>query len=191
MNDLPVIAFESEAAWTEWLEAHHTSSQGLWMKIAKKDLGHATVSYQEALTAALCFGWIDGQKNKLDDEYWLQKFTPRRARSPWSRINREKAEHLIAQGQMRPAGLAEVERAKADGRWQAAYASQREIAVPDDLQAALRENPAAQALFDRLNSANRYVVLYEVTTAKKPETRQRRIDKFIAMLNTGKKPIGG
>ncbi|RPJ00352.1 MAG: hypothetical protein EHM39_04985, partial [Chloroflexi bacterium] len=136
-------------------------------------------------------GWIDCQKNKLDDAYWLQKFTPRRARSPWSRINRDKAEQLIVQGQMRPAGLAEVERAKVDGRWEAAYESQREIAVPDDLQAALRENPPAQAFFDRLNSANRYVILYEITTAKKPETRRRRIDKFIAMLNAGKKPIGG
>jgi uncharacterized protein YdeI (YjbR/CyaY-like superfamily) len=191
MNDLPIIAFETEADWTTWLDAYHTSSQGLWMKIAKKDSGHATISYQEALTVALCFGWIDGQKNKLDDAYWLQKFTPRRARSPWSRINREKAEQLIAQGQMRPAGLAEVERAQADGRWAAAYESQRVIEVPDDLQAALHENPAAQALFDRLNSANRYVVLYEITTAKKPETRQRRLEKFIAMLNAGKKPIGG
>jgi uncharacterized protein YdeI (YjbR/CyaY-like superfamily) len=145
MNDLPVIAFESGAAWTQWLEEHHAASQGLWMKIAKKGSGQSTVSYQEALTTALCFGWIDGQKNKFDEQYWLQKFTPRRSQSPWSRINRQKAEELIAQGQMRPAGLAEIERAKADGRWEAAYESQSQIVVPDDFQAALHENPAAQA----------------------------------------------
>ena len=136
---------------------------------------------------ALCFGWIDGQKNKFDDQAWLQKFTPRRPKSGWSQINREKADELIRQGKMRPAGLREVERAQADGRWDAAYASQSNATVPEDLQKALDQNPAAQEFFNQLNSVNRYAILYRVSTAKKPETRQRRIETFIAMLNDKKK----
>lgn len=189
MNELPVIPFESDQAWEQWLEENHAMSQGLWLKVAKKGSGHASVTYAEALDVALCFGWIDGQKNKFDDEYWLQKFTPRRARSPWSRINREKAEALIGQGKMRPAGLQEIERAQADGRWDAAYSSQRNIEVPDDFQALLDANPEAREFFEQLNKANRYGILYQITTAKKLETRQRRIDKFIAMLNAKEKLI--
>lgn len=185
MPELPIIPFESEAAWEGWLEQNHASSPGLWLKIAKKGSGHVSVDYAGALDVALCFGWIDGQKNKFDDEYWLQKFTPRRARSKWSKINREKVERLIAEGRMREAGLAEIEAAKADGRWDAAYDSQSKITVPDDLQAALDANPDAKAFFDTLNSANRYAILYRVHEAKRPETRQRRIDNFITMLNNG------
>ena len=187
MPDLPIIAFESEAAWEKWLEENHAASPGLWLKIAKKESGHATVSYQEALGVALCFGWIDGQKDKFDDQYWLQKFTPRRRKSPWSKINREKTEALIKADKMREAGLREVESARQDGRWEAAYHSQSSITVPDDLQAAFDANPKAKAFFDTLNSSNRYAVLYRVTTAKKPETRQKRIADLVQMLAEGRK----
>jgi uncharacterized protein YdeI (YjbR/CyaY-like superfamily) len=187
MTDYPIIPFDSEAAWEQWLEAHHTTDAGVWLKLAKKDSGYASVTYAEALTVALCFGWIDGQKNKFDDEFWLQKFTPRRAKSLWSQINREKAIDLIAQGKMRESGLHEVERAKADGRWDAAYSSQSQIDVPDDFKAALADHPEAQAFFEQLNGSNRYAILYNITTAKKAETRQRRIEKFITMLNAKEK----
>jgi uncharacterized protein YdeI (YjbR/CyaY-like superfamily) len=187
MTELPIIPFETEQAWEQWLEENHTSSPGMWLKIAKKDSGHPSITYQQALDIALCFGWIDGQKNKFDDAYWLQKFTPRRTKSPWSRINREKVTTLIEQGKMRQAGLEEVERAQADGRWDAAYESQSRITVPDDFQAALDANPEAQAFFEGLNSANRYAILYRITTAKKPETRQKRIARFIDMLAENKK----
>ncbi len=187
MVDLPVISFETEADWEKWLEANHATAPGLWLKIAKKDSGHTTVLYPEALNVALCFGWIDGQKSKFDDEYWLQKFTPRRSKSLWSRINREKVTALIEQGRMREAGLKEIDRAKADGRWDAAYESQSKITVPDDFQTALNQNPAAQAFFDQLNSVNRYAILHRITTAKRAETRQKRIDQFIMMLNAGEK----
>ncbi len=187
MADLPIMDFADQTAWEAWLEKHHTDSTGVWLKIAKKEAEHPSVSYQEALGVALCFGWIDGQKNKFDEQYWLQKFTPRRAKSGWSKINCQKAEDLIVGGKMREAGLKEVERAKQDGRWEAAYESQSTATVPDDLQKALDANPAAQAFFDTLNSVNRYAILYRVTTAKKPETRQKRIEQFIAMLNEGRK----
>lgn len=187
MTDLPIIAFESEAAWEKWLEENHAISPGLWLKIAKKHAGHASVYYPEALNVALCFGWIDGQKGKFDEQFYLQKFTPRRPKSIWSRINCEKVTALIAQGKMREAGLREIERAKADGRWEAAYESQSKIGIPEDFQAALNENPEAKAFFATLNSANRYAILFRITTAKKAETRQKNIEKFIAMLNKGEK----
>lgn len=187
MTELPVIPFETEADWENWLEAQHTTSSGIWMKIARKDSGHTSISYQQALTIALCFGWIDGQKGKFDEQFWLQKFTPRRPKSGWSRINREKAEDLIGQGRMREAGLKEVDAAKADGRWEQAYESQSRITVPEDFQRELDKNPEAQAFFDQLNSANRYAILYRITTAKRAETRQKRIVKFIAMLNANEK----
>lgn len=187
MKDLPVLPFATEEDWEQWLEEHHSTSQGLWLKLAKKGSGITSISYQQALDIALCFGWIDGQKNSFDETYWLQKFTPRRKRSPWSRINREKATTLIEQGRMRPAGLQEVERAKTDGRWDAAYASQSQIEMPEDLQSALDASPQARAFFEQLNSANRYAILYRVTTAKKAETRQRRIAQFIEMLEQGRK----
>lgn len=187
MSDLPITLFESEQVWEEWLEENHTTSQGLWLKLGKNDSGHMSVTYQEALTVALCFGWIDGQKNKFDDQFWLQKFTPRRAKSVWSKINREKALTLIEQGKMREAGLREVERAQQDGRWEAAYDSQSRATVPDDFQRALDSNPEAKAFFETLNSANRYAILFRIQNAKKAETRQRHIDKFIVMLNDKQK----
>lgn len=185
--ELPIIPFASQSDFEQWLEVNHATSTGLWLKIAKKESGHASVNYAQALDVALCFGWIDGQKNKFDAEYFLQKFTPRRARSMWSKINQEKVAVLIADGKMREAGLREIERAKADGRWAAAYESQSRITVPDDFQAVLNENPAAQLFFDQLNSVNRYAILFRITSAKKLDTRKQRIEKFIAMLNEGKK----
>jgi uncharacterized protein YdeI (YjbR/CyaY-like superfamily) len=187
MTELEIVLFESQNAWEQWLEIHHESSAGVRLKIAKKTSGKTSVSYDEALEIALCFGWIDSQKQKLDDDYWLQRFTPRRPKSPWSVANCEKAEGLIAQGKMREAGRREVELARADGRWEAAYQSQSKMAVPDDLQQALDANAAARAFFETLDSANRYAVLYRVTTAKKVETRQKRIAKYVDMLANGEK----
>jgi uncharacterized protein YdeI (YjbR/CyaY-like superfamily) len=152
------------------------------LQIAKKGSGATSVSYAEALEVALCYGWIDGQKLPLDGRFWLQRFTPRRPKSVWSRINTQKAEALIAQGKMQPAGLKQVEAAKADGRWAAAYASQRSAAPPDDFLAELDKNPRAKAFFATLNSVNRYAIYYRIQSAKKPETRDARIAKFLAML---------
>lgn len=190
MKELPVITFESAQAWEQWLEANHTEDDGLWLKIAKKNSGHASVTYDEALQVALCFGWIDGQKNKFDAAYFLQKFTPRRARSPWSQRNVGYVAKLIEQGKMRESGIKEIERAKQDGRWDAAYGSQKNAAVPDDLQQELDLNPEAKAFFEQLNSVNRYAIIYRITTAKKPETRQKRLEKFMAMLIAGEKIYG-
>ena len=187
MADLPIILFETEEALEKWLEENYATSQGFWLKIAKKGTGHTSLQYAEALNVALCYGWIDGQKGKLDEQFWLQKFTPRRAKSVWSRVNTEKVAALIEQGKMREPGLKEIERAKADGRWDAAYESQSRITVPDDFQAALNENPAAKEFYERLNSANRYAILFRITTAKKEETRKKNIQKFIDMLNAGEK----
>jgi uncharacterized protein YdeI (YjbR/CyaY-like superfamily) len=184
-DDLPILPFASQADWEAWLEENHADARGLWLKIAKKASGIETVTYAEALDVALCFGWIDGQRGRFDDAWFVQRFTPRRARSRWSQINRDKVERLIVDGSMRPAGLREVERAKEDGRWEAAYASQSKIEVPDDLQQALDANPAAREFFATLDSANRYAVLYRVHDAKRAETRSRRIEQFVAMLARG------
>jgi uncharacterized protein YdeI (YjbR/CyaY-like superfamily) len=181
-DGLPTIPFASAAAWEAWLEANHARSAGVWIKMAKKDSGIDSVRYPEVLDSALCFGWIDGRREALDEEYFLQRYTPRRSRSRWSRINREKAQLLIEDGRMRPAGLAEVERAKADGRWAAAYAGQRSIGVPDDLQRELDARPGAKAFFAELTGQNRYAILYRLQDAKKPETRARRLAHFVAML---------
>ena len=170
---------------------HESASPGIWLKIARKGSGIHSVSYAEALDSALCYGWIDGQKAALDDPYRLQKFTPRRPKSAWSRKNREKGEELIASGRMQPAGLHQVESARADGRWDTAYASQRTIAVPEDLQIELDQHPAAQAFFNTLDGANRYAVLYRVTTARKPETRKAWIKKLVEMLEQNKKIHAG
>src|ERR1041385_7055674 len=186
-SELPTFVFESQLAFEQWLEANHAASDGLWIKMAKKESGHASINHPQALDVALCFGWIDGQRLGFDAEYFLQKFTPRRTRSTWSKVNQDKVAALIASGKMREAGLKEIERAKADGRWEAAYESQSKMGVPEDFQAELDKNPSAQAFFDTLNSANRFSILYRITTAKKAETRQSRIEKFIAMLNEGKK----
>jgi uncharacterized protein YdeI (YjbR/CyaY-like superfamily) len=180
-----VIAFDSDADWEAWLEEHHATADGVWVKIAKKGTGIPTVAYPEVLDTALCFGWIDGQRKALDDQYFLQRFTPRRARSRWSQVNRDKVEALTKAGRMRPPGIAEVERAKADGRWDAAYASVRTMEVPADLQRELDARPQAAAFFATLNSQNRYSILYRLHDAKRPETRARRLEKFVAMLEAG------
>jgi uncharacterized protein YdeI (YjbR/CyaY-like superfamily) len=184
-DDLPVLPFASPADWEAWLEENHAEAPGIWIKIAKKATGIETVTHLEALDVALCFGWIDGQRRRLDDKWFLQRFTPRRPRSRWSQVNRDNVARLTAAGRMRPAGLREVERAQADGRWAAAYASQSKIEVPEDLQAALDANPAAAEFFATLKGSNRYAVLYRIHDAKRPETRARRIDKFVAMLARG------
>ncbi len=185
--DLPIIPFASRYAWEAWLEEHHTTSDGLWLKIAKQGSGLETVSYAQALEVALCYGWIDGQKASFDDHYWLQRFTPRRARSKWSKVNRQKATELIEKGEMKPAGLKEVERAKADGRWDAAYAAQSTATVPDDLRRELDKNDIAREFFAKLDSRNRYAILYQIQDAKRPQTRARRIEKYVAMLSEQKK----
>ena len=188
MNDgLPVIPFASPADFEAWLGENHESSDGLWLKIAKKGRGIETVTHAEALDVAICHGWIDGQRRALDEDWFLQRFTPRKPRSRWSRINRDKALALIESGRMKPAGLREVERAQADGRWDEAYEGQRNATIPDDLQAALDAEPAAREFFETLDSQNRYAVLYRVGDAKRPETRARRIEKFVAMLARGEK----
>ena len=186
-DPLPVMSFESTDAWDAWLAAHHADSPGLWLKIAKKGAAGRTISYSDALDVALCHGWIDGQKGRHDDEYWLQRFTPRKPGSNWSKINTERAAALIESGRMRPAGLREVERAQADGRWEQAYESQSRVTVPEDLARALAANERARAFFATLDSANRYAILYRIGTAKKPETRAKRIDTFVAMLSEHKK----
>lgn len=178
------LSVPSAQAWGEWLAKHHADSKGVWLHLAKKGNGGG-VTYAEALEHALCWGWIDGQKKAHDDQTWLQRFTPRGPRSGWSRINRDKATGLIAKGRMQPPGLAQVERAQADGRWDAAYEPMRSATVPEDLAAALAANPRAQAFFPQLSSANRYAILYRVQTAKKPETRARRISELVAMLARG------
>lgn len=182
-RDLPQLECRSAQAWTAWLAEHHASSPGVWLVLAKG--GAAGVTYAEALDAALCHGWIDGQKRSRDGRSFLQKFTPRARRSGWSKINREKVARLIAAGRMRAPGLAEVERAKADGRWEAAYDSARQATVPDDLERALAASPEAAALWPKLSGANRYAILYRVQTAKRAETRARRIAELVAMLARG------
>jgi len=184
-DELPIVPFASADAWEAWLEREHARASGVWLQIAKRDSRIATVTYAEALDVALCFGWIDGQKRGFDATWFLQRFTPRKARSRWSKINTEHVERLIAAGRMRPAGLAQVEAARADGRWDDAYHGQRSATVPPDLQAALDASPAAAAFFATLRGANRYAVLYRVQDAKRPETRARRIDRFVAMLARG------
>jgi uncharacterized protein YdeI (YjbR/CyaY-like superfamily) len=184
-DSLPTIHFASPADWEQWLEERHALSEGVWIKMAKKGAGIESVRYPEVLDSALCFGWIDGRREALDARFFLQRFTPRRTRSRWSWINREKAEGLIAAGRMRPAGLVEVERAKADGRWGAAYAGQRLSVVPEDLQRELDARPQAKAFFAALSSQNRYAILYRLQEAKRPETRARRLAKFVALLEAG------
>lgn len=180
--ELPIELFEDKQAWADWLGQHHATSPGLWLRHAKKASGLTSVSYHEALDVALCYGWIDGQKKSYDDASWLQKWTPRGAKSIWSKINRDKALSLIDSGLMQSAGLAEIERAKHDGRWDAAYDSSSTAAVPSDLQEALDRNPAASDFFATLNKTNRYAILFRIQTAKKPETRAKRIEAFIGML---------
>jgi uncharacterized protein YdeI (YjbR/CyaY-like superfamily) len=181
-NEAPVIAFASQAGWEAWLAEEHARSDGLWLKFARKGSGIDSVTYPEAVESALRYGWIDGQVKRVDDQHYLQRFTPRRTRSRWSRINREKATALIEQGRMQPAGLREVERAQADGRWDAAYEPPSTATVPDDLQRALDANDPARTFFAGLDSTNRYAILHRIAAAKRPETRAKRIETFVAML---------
>ena len=180
--ELPVLALPTEKAWQRWLDANHATSPGVWLQFAKKSSAAKSVARNAALDLALCYGWIDGQAQSRDADSYLQKFTPRRSRSMWSKINCDKAEALIESGTMRPAGQAEVDRAKQDGRWAAAYAGPRTIEVPDDLQAALDRNRKAAAFFGTISSRNRYAILFRIHHAKKAETRARRIDQFVGML---------
>jgi uncharacterized protein YdeI (YjbR/CyaY-like superfamily) len=176
------LLFESAEEWAAWLHRNHTTCSGVWLRLAKKGSDIQSVTYREALDAALCYGWIDAQKRPESEQAWLQRFTPRTGKSIWSKINREKAVALIATGRMQAAGLEQVERAKQDGRWEAAYDSMAGAEVPDDLQAALDRNARAKAFFATLDRANRYAVLWRIQTAKRAETRARRIKQFVAML---------
>jgi uncharacterized protein YdeI (YjbR/CyaY-like superfamily) len=186
-TDLPILPFETKKKWADWLSKGHDKSAGVWLKLAKKDSGIGSITYEEALDVALCYGWIDGQKKGFDDQYWLQKFTPRGPKSIWSKINTEKAERLIASGEMQPAGLKAIEAAKVDGRWAQAYESQKNISVPEDFQAALEKNRKAKAFFQTLNSVNRYAILFRIHNAKRAETRSKRIQQFVEMLERNEK----
>lgn len=185
--NLLVLRFAQRQDWADWLASNHASSNGVWLQLAKKTAGVQSVSYDEAILEALCFGWIDGQKKAHDEQYWLQKFTPRSAKSIWSKINKEKALALIEEGKMQPPGHEAVERAKLDGRWEAAYASASKSAVPGDLQWALDANPQAKHFFATLDSRNRYAILFRIQTVKKAETRARKIDQFVQMLERHEK----
>jgi uncharacterized protein YdeI (YjbR/CyaY-like superfamily) len=187
-TDLPVMAFPDQAALEEWLEAEHATAPGLYVKIAKKGAGVPSINWEQMVEVLLCFGWIDGRANRLDDRYYLQRITPRRPRSVWSQKNVATVERLIAEGRMRPAGLAAVEAAKADGRWERAYAGPATITVPDDLAAALDADPAARAAFDALDGTNRYAALWRVHTAATPGTRSKRIAALVQMLAGGRRP---
>jgi uncharacterized protein YdeI (YjbR/CyaY-like superfamily) len=184
--DLPVEEFASAKAWERWLAAHHATAPGLWLMIAKKGTGVSTVEIVDAIEVALCYGWIDGLRHAHDETYFRQRFTPRKPRSKWSQINRDRVEALIAAGRMRPAGQVQVDAAKADGRWDAAYAGARTIEVPDDLTHALRRNAQARRAFAALDSTNRYAILFRIHDAKRPETRARRIEQFVTMLEEGR-----
>ena len=184
-SDTAATLFKSAKAFDAWLKKHHATSDGLWLKIAKKGAGEPSVTYPEAVEIALCWGWIDGQKKGLDDQHFLQRFTPRRARSIWSKINVDKVAVLTEAGRIQPAGQAQIDAAKNDGRWGKAYDSARTSSVPGDLQAALEASPKAKAFFATISASNRYAVLWRVQTAVKPETRARRIAKLVEMLGQG------
>lgn len=184
--ELPVIPFANRDNWAAWLEQHHATSNGIRLKLAKKGTHIASISQEEAVEIALCFGWIDSQADRFNDDHWLLRFTPRRPKSKWSQINRARAESLLQNGDMRPAGLREVQRAKADGRWDAAYEAPSTATVPEDLRHELDRNEGARAYFDSLDSRNRYAILYQIQDARKPETRARRIAKYVNLLREQK-----
>ncbi len=186
----PIIAFPSAKSWEEWLAKNHNLSSGIWLRFFKKTSGVTSVSYGEALDAALCYGWIDGQIKKYDEKSWLHKFTPRRPRSLWSNRNREHVERLIASGKMQTAGLRKINEAKEDGRWEAAYDSPSKMTVPQDFLEELGKNKQAKAFFATLNKANVYAIAWRLQTAKKPETRQRRLKMMLEMLAKGEKLHG-
>ena len=187
------LTFATQSEWENWLAHNEGTSTGAWLRLAKKRSKQPTLTYAQALESALCYGWIDGQKQAESEEYWLQRFTRRSAKSIWSKLNKDKAEALIAAGRMRPPGMQEIERAKKDGRWEMAYTSASNSTVPDDLQVALDANPEARTFFAALNSRNRYAILFRIQNAKKPETRARKIEEFVGMLNRGETfyPQGG
>lgn len=187
LNNLPVMPFNNQQEWRDWLSKYHDESRGVWLKLAKKSSGESSVTYFEALDQALCFGWIDAIMQKYDEKFYLQKFTPRGPKSVWSKVNVAKAEALIKSGRMQSAGFASIEAAKESGAWQAAYDSQRNSIIPQDFQSALDENPKAKQFFETLNKANVYAFCWRIQTAKKPETRKARIEKFIDMLHRGEK----
>lgn len=182
-----IMSFPSAPAFREWLAGHHGQTAGIWLRFFKKTSGERSLTYPEAVDEALCYGWIDGQARASDDRTWLQRFTPRRRASPWSKINTQRAERLIKAGQMAPAGLKQVEEAKVDGRWSAAYDSPRNAAPPEDFLAELDKNTEAKAFFTTLSKANIYAIVYRLQTAKKPETRQRRLETILGMLSRGEK----
>jgi uncharacterized protein YdeI (YjbR/CyaY-like superfamily) len=184
-RDLPVVAFQSQGAWNDWLASQAADSKGLWLKLAKKSAAVASISKAEAVDVALCHGWIDGQLDSFDEKYWLVRFTPRQPNSKWSKKNRDRALQLVELGRMRPAGAKEIERAQKDGRWDVAYASQSAAEIPNDLRAGLAKNKKAASFFETLDRANRYAILYRIHNAKKPETRVARIKAFVAMLAAG------
>ena len=186
-EELRIVELVDQPAWRAWLEANHASVEGIWLKLAKKGAPAPTVGYSEALEEALCFGWIDGQARRHDEHYYVQRFTPRRRRSKWSQINREKAERLIAAGRMHAAGLTQVEAARDDGRWEAAYPAQSQATVPDDLQRALDENPAAQRFFATLSGSARYAFLYRLHHVSQAGARAKRIASYVELLSAGKK----
>lgn len=186
-NTLSIELFERQRDWTAWLRDNYDTSSGVWLQLAKKDAGVRSVSYDEAVETALCFGWIDGQKKAHSEQFWLQQFTPRSNKSVWSKINKEKALALIKAGKMKPAGLKEIERAKLDGRWQAAYDSSSKSSIPSDFQLALDGNSRAKNFFEALDSRNRYAVLFRIQTAKSSETRAKKISQFVQMLERHEK----
>ena len=181
-----ILSFRSSSEFRKWLAANHRISDGIWLRIFKKDSGESSVTYAEALDEALCFGWIDGQKQRHDEVSWRQRFTPRRPKSGWSKINTQHAERLIAAGRMKAAGRVQIDAAKKDGRWTAAYDSPSKATFPEDFLVALRRNKKAEAFFESLNKANRYAIAYRLQTAKKPETKQKRMEMILAMLAKGK-----
>ncbi|MGO9971306.1 MAG: YdeI/OmpD-associated family protein [Solirubrobacteraceae bacterium] len=181
------MQFASRTDFEGWLKANHDTHPGIWLKLAKNGVDPPSISYTQALEVALCFGWIDGQKAAHDDRYWLQRFTPRSSRSRWSQTNRDKADQLITAGRMQPAGLAEIDRAKADGRWEAAYAGQRNATIPPDLQRELDNDPQAAAAFSQLDAHNRYAIIWRINDAKRSETRARRLAQYLAMLRRGER----
>ena len=184
-SELPVRAFASSGKWEAWLAAQPRTSKGVWLKLAKGASGIASVSKREAIDGALCHGWIDGLVHKFDANYWLIRFTPRRPKGKWSQLTRERALALIKLDRIRPAGMKEIEQARVDGRWDAAYAPQSKAQVPEDLQSVLDRNPRAKRHFDKLDRVNRYAILYRIHDAKKPETRAARIEKYASMLSRG------
>ena len=186
-RDLPILLFIDQPAFEVWLTDHQFDEKGIWIKLAKKGSGITSIDYVGAVETALCYGWIDSQAASFDDKYYLQKFSPRTAKSKWSKLNTEKAEALIASGKMQPSGFRQVELAKADGRWDAAYDPQSQITIPDDFQATLNLNPKAKEFFSTLNSLNRYAILHRIQITRKPETRAAHIKKYVDLLARNEK----